>query len=109
MTRALVLLLCAAALVHTGRASCPTDPTFTGTTVLNAAADFNVSWVIANNALTLKLIAKTTGWIGFGFGEQNSGSMVCVLVKKRGRKRKKKSWKAATRGRNREERGCICS
>ncbi|KAL6077594.1 Cytochrome b561 and DOMON domain-containing protein [Balamuthia mandrillaris] len=52
------------------------DIGFTGSMLLDEDSHYQVSWKLANNALTLKLSAQVTGWLGFGLAEQTSGSML---------------------------------
>ena len=55
------------------------DPIFSGSKILDANDGYKVSWKIEKNELYLKLeinAINSNGFMGFGFGEETSGSML---------------------------------
>lgn len=75
----LLLLLLQVVALH--GAGCP-DPGagWTGQAVVDASIDYTVQWKVvtqgADKYLELALSGRTGGWLGFGFGEKYSGSML---------------------------------
>jgi len=85
MRATFLLLLCAATSVrghpgdHTVRGlsapTCPADGDGWTTTTLDSTISFVSQHKIVGSKLHLRLQATTTGWLGFGFGEQTTGHM----------------------------------
>ena len=69
-----VLLLCAATAAR-GASTCPAAGDGWTTTTLDSTIAFVSQHKIVGTKLHLRLQAKTTGWLGFGFGEESTGHM----------------------------------